>query len=205
VLLALSSSACGSNNAALPPDLLDAIRSGGGGEAYPEGPYGTAVGETLPDLCFSGWPDPAAAGHDPERAEPVCLRDFHGDPEARVLLVNSSALWCVACRAEYGGSGDRPGLADRLREREARGFRLLGTLFEANEPEPATIAEASAWARTYAIDFPFAVDDDYSLGTSDIAPTNRVVDTRTMKVLLSQNGDEPAVLFSFIDEHLEDE
>jgi hypothetical protein len=196
--------ACGSNNAELPPDLLDAIRESNGPVSYPEGPYGTKVGDTLPELCFQGWRDPAAAEHDPNRAETVCLSSFNQDGRARVLLVNSSALWCVACRAEYGGSSQRPSLAERLDERRDRGFRILGSLFETNDPEPATLRDASTWSRAYSLDFPFVVDDTYSLGESNIAPTNRVVDARTMKVLLELNGDEPAVLFSFIDDRLDD-
>jgi hypothetical protein len=199
VALALCAAACGSNRSDVPPELVDAINGSERAGPYPGGPYGTAEGDTLPDFCLEGWTDPAAAGYDTERLAPICMHDFHEDGGARLLLVNSSAVWCTACRAEYGGGASRPDLSERLDERRGRGLRLLGTLFESNGPEPASPAEAAAWAEAYSLDFPFALDSEYALGSSSIAPTNRVVDVETMKVLLSVDGDEPALLFGYID------
>ena len=53
--------ACGSNNADVPKDLIDAIRGQGGGDQYPAGPYGTREGDTIQNLCFDGWTNPKAA------------------------------------------------------------------------------------------------------------------------------------------------
>jgi hypothetical protein len=177
---------------------------------YPPGPYGTGVGDVVQDLCWEAWKDPKADGYDPSKLKPLCLSDFHAEREARLLLVNSSAIWCVACRAEYGGSegaNGRPSLADHLAERRDDGFRVLGTMFQDAASEPATGADAAQWARTYSIDFPFAVDDDHHLGlftTSSIAPFNLLLDTRTMKVVLELEGDEPATLFGEVDAFFKD-
>jgi hypothetical protein len=197
--------ACGTNSAGVPDDLLDAIRNQGNGAEYPEGPYGTGVGDVVQNLCFDAWKDPKADGYDPARFQKLCLSDFHADPAARILHVNSSAIWCVACRSEYGGSSGsdgRPSLADHLAERQGDGYRLLGTMFQNAASEPASGADAALWARTYSIEFPFALDDAHQLGlftSSSIAPFNLLVDTKTMKVVLELEGDEPAVLFGAVD------
>lgn len=201
--------ACGANNADVPDELLAAIPKGGGSD-YPEGPYGTAAGDVVQDLCWDAWQNPKADGYDPARLRRLCLSDIHADRDARLLLVNSSAIWCVACRFEYGGSegeDGRPSLADHLAERRDQGFRILGTLFQDGASEPATPADAAQWARLYAVDFPFALDDDHHLGlftSSSIAPFNLLVDTRTMKIVLELEGDEPATLFGAADAFLKD-
>ena len=208
LLAAACAVACGSNYADVPPELLDAIARQGGKGGYPPGPYGTGEGDVVQDLCWEAWRDPKADGYDPAKLKPLCLSDFHADPEARILLVNSSAIWCIACRAEYGGSegaNGRPSLADHLAARRDKGFRVLGTMFQDAASEPATGAVAAQWARTYSIDFPFAVDEDHRLGlftTSSIAPFNLLLDTRTMKVVLELEGDEPGTLFGEVDAFL---
>src|ERR1700754_2423211 len=98
VLAALATVACGSNNAGVPGDLLDAVRQlnvpqeGGAAAAYPPAPYGTKEGDVVQDLCFQGWTDPAKASYDPKKFSRICLSDFHDDPAVRVLLVESCAI-----------------------------------------------------------------------------------------------------------------
>jgi hypothetical protein len=202
--------ACGSNSAGVPDDLLDAIKNQGSTAGYPSGPYGTGVGDVVQDLCWDAWKDPKADGYDPSKFQRLCLSDFHADQDARLLLVESSAVWCVACRFEYGGSSGpdgRPSLADHLAERRDQGFRVLGTIFQDAASAPATGDDASLWARTYALEFPFALDSDHHLGlftSSSIAPFNLLIDTRTMKSVLELEGDEPAVLYGKVDDFLKD-
>jgi hypothetical protein len=200
--------ACGSNSAGVPDDLLDAIKNQGGTADYPEGPYGTGLGDVVQNLCFDAWKDPKADDYDPARFQQLCLSDFHADSGARILHVNSSAIWCVACRSEYGGSSGpngRPSLADHLAERQGDGYRLLGTMFEDAASQPATGDDAALWARTYSIEFPFALDSTHQIGlftSSSIAPFNLLIDTKTMKVVLELSGDDPAVLFGKVDDFL---
>ncbi len=211
VMLAVFISACGSNNAGVSKELLDAVRDlnrprdGGAGASYPAPPYGTATGSVVQDLCFQGWTDPAAANFDPARMTQICLSDFHADPDARVLLVESCAIWCVACKFEYGGSGDRPSLSKQLEQRKAKGFRVMGTIFQNGAGGPAAPSDAAQWASVYSLGFPFAVDDAHQIGlftSPNVAPFNILIDTRTMKILLTLEGDEPAVLFGKVDEVL---
>jgi hypothetical protein len=204
-LTALAASACGSNDAQVPQALLDAIHKQDPA-GYPAGPYGSRVGETVQNLCFSGWQNPKAQAYDTSQLDRICLGDFHDDANARLLLVESCAIWCVACRSEYGGNGaSQPSLAERLGERQNRGFRILGTIFQDAESKPATPDHAATWASTYSLEFPFVVDPDHQLGlfvSSAIAPFNVLIDTGTMKVVFELQGDEPSVLFSAADDFL---
>ncbi|HVU00997.1 MAG TPA: hypothetical protein VHE30_04565 [Polyangiaceae bacterium] len=215
LVLSLSSSlvaGCGANSAGVPEDLLRAVGSGGerpeagAGVQYPPGPYGVRVGEVTADLCFDGWRDPKGASYDTSRFGRVCLSDFHADASARLLLVESCAIWCAACRAEYGGDGQsHPSLSEQLAARKARGFRVLGTLFQDGDSNPATPENAATWATAYSVDFPFVADPDHQLGlftSANVAPFNLLLDTRTMKIVLALNGDEPSVLYGAVDQFL---
>jgi hypothetical protein len=119
--------------------------------------------------------------------------------------VESCAIWCAACKTEYDGSGDRPSLTAQLTQRQAKGFRVFGTIFQNGQSGRATANDASFWSSTYSLAFPFAVDHDHQLGlfTSPmVAPFNMLIDTRTMKIVLELDGDEPAVLFGKVDSFL---
>jgi hypothetical protein len=213
-LVALASVAwlagCGTNNAGdIPPDLLATLKElnnpRDGGVTYPGPPYGTKVGAVVGDLCFEGWMDPAASDYDPAKTKQICLSDFHADKDARLLLIESCAIWCVACKFEYGGSGDRPSLTKQLAQRKDKGFRVFGTIFQNGQTGAATIQDAKVWSSTYSLDFPFAVDHDHYIAqftSPKIAPFNMLIDTRTMKVVLALDGDEPAILFGKVDSFL---
>jgi hypothetical protein len=203
---------CGTNNADVPQGLLDAVRAlnqprdgGPGGATYPPPPYGTKQGSVVQDLCFQGWTDPSAADYDPTKLKQICLSDFHADPDARLLLIESCAIWCVACKFEYGGSGDRPSLAEQLEQRKSKGFRVFGTIFQNGASNPASPNDAAQWTTTFSLSFPFAVDDEHKVGlfsSPNVAPFNMLVDTRTMQIVLALEGDEPAVLFGKVDQFL---
>jgi hypothetical protein len=215
LLVPLVLAACGGNYADVPADLVDAIknprlpaRPDSGALSYPEPPYGTQVGDVVQNLCFVGWRDPKADAFDPNETVPICIDEYY-DPSGtrnKLLLINSGAVWCVACRVEYGGSGDRPSLSEHLAARESQGFRVMGTLYQDAAAEPATAADAASWARTFDLSFPFAVDEDHlQLGLfspSTIAPFNLLIDTRSMKIVLALPGDEPATLFQAVDDFL---
>lgn len=195
----------------IPQALLDAIKHPvlpDAGSAYPPPPYGGQAGDTAPNLCFEGWRDPAGAGFDPAKFTRICLGDFYDrtGAQTKLLLIESSAVWCVACRAEYGGSSNRPSLADQLAKRKSQGFRVMGTIFQDAAQNPATGNDAAAWARTYDLGFPFALDDRHQLGQlkapTTVAPYNVLIDTRTMTIVLELTGDEPATLFQTVDDFL---
>jgi len=207
-VVAASCIACGSNNADVPPALLDAIKHPAGGSgSYPAGPYGTQVGDIAQNQCFSGWTDPSAADFDTNAMKPICLGDYYGaaGQGAKLLLVDSSAVWCVACKVEYQGSGSVPSLTKRLEERRSQGFRVLGTIYQNAEQGDAAPTDAAAWARAYNLSFPFALDLHHQLGIfapPNVAPFNMLIDTQEMKIVYEVLGDEAAVLFQQVDDFL---
>ncbi len=62
---------------------------------YPAGPYGRAVGQTYPNLCFKGYRD-GVAGKAAGKWETICLGDYY-DPSAtknvRAIRLIAGALW----------------------------------------------------------------------------------------------------------------
>lgn len=211
VMLFVWSASCGTrSDDEIPPALLAAIRAGQGSAAdYPDGPYGGDVGDVARDVCIQAWHNPREQSYDPNALERVCLSDYY-DPSATehsLLLVNTSAIWCQACRSEYGGSGSRPSLGEEARERRSAGLRVLGALFQGSEREPATVDEAVLWARTFRVDFGFGLDATFAMGAfADpvLQPFNMVIDTRTMRIVQQVSGDEPEVLWPAIDSLLEE-
>jgi hypothetical protein len=207
--------ACGSNYADVPDALVDAIKNpnspvqpDSGALGYPGAPYGSEVGDVVKDLCFVGWRNPKADAFDPDKTGKICIDEYY-DPSGtrnKLLLINSGAVWCVACRVEYGGSGDRPSLSAHLAARESKGFRVMGTIYQDAAAEPATTTDASLWARTYDLSFPYAVDVDHAqfglFTKPNIAPYNLLIDTRSMKIVLGLAGDEPATLYAAVDDFL---
>lgn len=208
---ALLGAACGSNEPELPPDLADAIaRSGSGSADYPAAPYGTSEGETARNLCFDEvWRNPEASGFDPAVLERVCFADFY-DPDGsrgvEILLVNTGALWCLACRTEWGGAGAQTSLLEKYDERQSQGFRILGLFFQGVAGEPASREDITLWAKTYAIDVPFGRDPEFLMGLyadEQVQPFNMLVDASNMKILRAFEGDQSAALFSVLDAELE--
>ncbi len=204
-------SACGSRSSDdIPPGLLEAIAKGavdGTGE-YPEGPYGGELGDVAPNVCVEGWRDPSAEAYDADAMETVCFADFW-HPEATsasLLLVNTSAIWCLACQAEYGGSGSRPSLSAEASARADRGLELLGVLFQDSQFEPADSSDGVTWAKSFSVDFPFGVDAPFAMGAfadPQLQPFNMVLDTTDMRIVLRVEGDEPDTLWPAIDSLLQ--
>lgn len=193
---------CGSNASEIPPELLEAIR-----RSERNADVGTRVGDVVENLCFDGFRNPRAAGFDPARFERICLYDFRDDPGGRLLLINSGAIWCAACRFEYDGGTGRPSLAEHLARREDRGFRMLGSLFEDAGGHPATPEDAALWASAFDVSFPFVLDASFQLGNFSVAsqaPFNMLVELEEMRIVLQVQGDQPAVLYSRVDQFLDE-
>jgi hypothetical protein len=201
---------CGSRgNDDIPKALLEAIAEGNQGTSeYPSGPYGSEVGDVAGDVCVDGWRNPSASDFDPAALERVCFSDFW-DPtgdERKLLLVNTSAVWCQACRSEYGGTSTRPSLVEEAAARQERGLRVMGVLFQKLSRMPADETDASLWAETFEVDFPFGVDAPFAMGAfadPELQPFNMLLDTQTMTIALKIGGDEPKILWPAIDDLLE--
>jgi len=141
---------------------------------YPHGPYGTAVGATLPDLSWSGVTASGSAGtlylHD---ALAGCLRD------PAVLVVRVDAMWCGTCRSFAAHTSKRL-LASDI----GASVRLLDVVLFDRDNAPATAVDAPAWQSLEDVPTETAVDPTLTvaplLPSSTQLPVMLVVDARNM-------------------------
>ncbi len=208
VSLVVTVAGCGTqSDSEIPPELLAAIAQRDTELAYPEGPTGGAVGDLATNICFSAWDDPKAAAYDPSALRKRCLSDFY-DPSGeshRLLFVVSSAIWCQSCQAEFGGAGTVAPIGEELATRRARGLRAFSGLFQNAGGDPATEDDAVRWARAFEVDFPFGVDQEFTLGRfakADAQPLHMLIDTSTMKIVHKATGGNINLLWQKVDDSL---
>lgn len=200
LLPALALSACGDNTPTIPPELL--TPTGCASPDYPSGPFGTEEGQTLANACFKGFRNPKSAQISESTLENISFADYYnpaGGKGIELVLVNTSAVWCSACRTEHEG------LPARNQEFYDRGLRIVSTLFQDAKRNPATIADLKIWVETFDSDYAMALDPSYQLGEfarAETAPLNLVINARTMKIEKKLLGDQAAVLWPFIDASL---
>jgi len=180
---------CGSNA----PEIPDELRGQSSG-------FGSEPGQLAENFCFQGWHDPKAVGFT-GNLESICLYDFN-DPIGtkggiELLLVNTSALWCQACRQEHQTLGDN------VNQRKSRGLALVSLLFQDNERNPAEAADLGLWTRQYGVEFPMALDPLYQMGRyapGDTAPLNLLLDAHDkMRILKKWTGNQESVIWPTID------
>jgi hypothetical protein len=202
LFFAFAVAACGSNQPELPGGLSAPVSCVTPG--YPAGPYGTEPGSVVRNACFRGFAAPEATALDESELEPVTLADFH-DPEretpVKVLLFNTAALWCVACQIEHQT------LPQHYRELSPRGLQVVTAVFQDERYEPADFSDLKVWIETFRTNFPIVLDPGYSFGlyaSAESAPLNLVVDPKTMTILDKFVGDQPAVMWPYIESLLDD-
>ncbi len=194
--------ACGSNAPTIPSELL---QSGGcAASDYPAGPFGTEESQTLANACFQGFRAPQMVRHEASSLQSIAFADYYdptGSKGIKLVLIDTSAVWCSACRVEHEG------LSEKNDEYAPKGLRILGTLFQDARRDPATVKDLSNWVETFSSNYAMALDPDYQLGafaSAETAPLNLVVDARTMKIEKKLLGDQATVLWPFIDAALAD-
>ena len=192
--------ACGSNTPKIPPELL---ASGGcNSPNYASGPFGTEEGDTLADACFQGFRNPAKVSHSESALETIAFADYYdptGSKGYELILINTAAVWCSACRSEHEG------LPDKNKAYGPRGLRILSTLFQDARRDPASLDDLDTWVTVFSSDYAMVLDPDYQLGgfaSAETAPLNLVVDAHTMKIEKKLLGDQATVLWPFIDASL---
>ena len=176
---------------------------------YPSGPYGRERGSIIENLHFLGWRKAADVAYDPAELEVVSLSDFY-DPDGskglRVLALNSSAVWCVVCRAEYSHI-KRSAIYENYRP---KGVEILGVLFEDKDYNPARPSDLVVWGgpEMFAVPFPLVIDPGFKTGAyfpSDATPMNMLIDTRTMEILditMGYDASRPDAYWGVIDKWL---
>jgi len=162
-------------------------------QPYPEGPYGTGIGATIANLEFIGWRTPDVAKYDPALVERMQLGDYH-DPKGtrgvKLIVINSSAVWCTACRAE-AREIQNEGLFEKYLP---QGVVFFWTLFEDNDENPARFQDLVNWATLYEVNYPFVLDPGFKLRffyDVDATPANIVVDAKTMTIEAEVSGYSP--------------
>ncbi|HWA70715.1 MAG TPA: TlpA disulfide reductase family protein [Polyangiaceae bacterium] len=193
-------SAAGGSGTAAPGGMLERA-------AYPEGPYGRGVGATIANLRFLGWRDPVASEHDPMQLEQVSLSDFYNPggtaSDVRIILLNSSAVWCAVCKAEYKHLRDSAVYAAY----RPKGVEILGVLFEDSQYNPAKPSDLVVWGGSDGFDvtFPLVVDPGFKTGVyfeSDATPMNMLIDATTMRIVdltMGYDTASPKKYWQFID------
>jgi hypothetical protein len=173
--------------------------------AYPAGPYGSEVGSIIANHEFLGWLDPIRSGFDPNRLREIRLSDFH-DPrgqDTELIVLNSSAVWCPACRSEMQ-TLDRLDMSGSYRRAKVA---IVGTLFEDGTGAPAKPEDLALWGNglSFLIDFPLVLDPALKLGpyfAQSVTPLNLVIDARTMEILFVFMG-YSQTLWALVDGELE--
>jgi hypothetical protein len=197
---------CGTNRPEIPPELLgssgdSSLVAGCENPSYPGGPFGTDPGATVVNTCFRGWATPGNGEHTDAALVDLGLGAFY-DPthkQYELLLVNTAALWCAACKAEHQTLGQH------YAELAPHGLALVSALFQNNAAEPAGVDNLKQWVETFDVKFPMLLDPDYQLGayaSAETAPLNLLIDARTMRIMQKWVGDQSSVIWPSIEDEL---
>jgi len=145
-------------------------------EEFPPGPYGLAIGDVMESWQLSDC-----------EGNTVALKDYY--PDAKAVLINSSAGWCTFCRRET------PKLQEWYEEYSGDGLVILQALFENNAGKPADSLFCRSWREEYGLTYPVLVDpekifSDYYLVPGETAgtPLSVILDSE-MVISLKHEGD----------------
>jgi hypothetical protein len=163
--------------------------------SYPAGPYGTDVGQTLPQLCWDGIAEGKQSTSricSADVFDPNGTRTLDGKPINSVVFV-VSATWCGNCEQEIGILNTR-WLANPS---SAPGLHIVLLETEQDGRAPASFGAMQAYRQQMNLSaMSCAIDPGKTLVQTGAFPFNVVVDPRTMKVVfqnLSFNGVENAM------------
>ena len=194
----------------------------GDGGAYPAPPYGTGVGETLPDfLLGQGYWNPSAvptfdvpASNPQGFANPALAFHMLYCSGFRYALVDVAAVWNPRSNDEAkqlpgwtgsayqyspdAGAGSPTGWVVRWLP---MGGIVLSVLEQGADPNfAATPADLTAWIQRYAINYPMAIDPQEALPSAlglQAWPANVIVDLSNMRVVQAVFGDYPQFFSTF--------
>ena len=136
---------------------------------YPAAPYGTTECSVIDNHSFTN-----ADG------STLSLGDIYADPEAKVLLLTTSAGWCPACIEE------QPTLEAWHNTYGSQGLRVVGTLFADENDSPVGADYAANWTNNYNLTFPVVADTEQVLSAyydASKAPMNMIVNVATIQIV----------------------
>jgi hypothetical protein len=195
-VLAAACAACGSPSPVVP----DATAPDAGAEAgvdaapdafpilpYPPGPYGNAIGDTMPDFFVEGYPL-SRTQRDYTRLpfRDVSLSEVRSDPACSCLVVTWNASgwacpWCVMADVSFTSAmADDPGLC---------GLEVLAFDYDAvQNGAPPTRADLDDWVSANRESYPVGLPtpslfQPLSAGLQGFVPTGVVLRTSDMKLV----------------------
>jgi hypothetical protein len=151
-----------------------------GPSAYPPGPYGNQVGDTLADFSAAGY---TASG---AWSSSIQLSDVRADPACKCLILTIGATWCGACQEE------QPDLIQDVASDPA--FCVVSVLQEGPSGAPATRADVDEWIGYFNQNFVVlqgnsATEDLMAnYGSSVGLPFGFIIKPSTMRVLENTQG-----------------
>lgn len=202
-----------------PPDTNQVAQAKG---AYPDGPYGTGKGSTLPDYEFIGYVNsvlnnstmqlikfsdfynphgrdpsyqPASPEEDDRLFPPGSQYNIGGVQRAKptVVALDVSAAWCGPCKAY--AKDVMPGLWAKYSP--CNGWMLMALIDGPDGNVPPTIKNLFTWTKNYKEEFPALLDvkgDLAALFKEDAYPSSMMIDTTNMKLVQAVVG-EPSPTF----------
>lgn len=165
--------------------------------AYPEGPYGAQIGDTLPNMEFAGYvTDGPAEGEITEVGyrESFTLQDLREREGFRYLLLNVAAEWCSGCRVE---ARQVPALYE---DWGPRGGYVLSVITQDSSGRPATKRTLDSWVASFSLNYTMVHDPQQAVNRNlgpESLPMNVIVDLETMEILHRVIGEDFAVFDRF--------
>jgi hypothetical protein len=146
------------DEAAPPPDSAPA-------SAYPAGPYGLAVGNTMLDASFT------------ERdGASISLGDLRALPGTKVIVWSSGAEWCSVCRSKV------PALKQLQATKGPTGVVVIESLHQSSNFTPANAATIERWNQQYQVNYRLVVENSPPYARQTQNPVIWVIDAATMKI-----------------------
>ena len=173
--------------APLPPSEC-AVEAAPNDWSFPQGPYGTEVGDRMADFTL-----------DDCDGDPVRFGDILAG--SQLVLVNIGAGWCEPCVEETETLD-----SDIFRRFCGRGLGVSQVLFQDTKSRPASKLFCSQWRQQYQLSFPVVVDplfttEDFFESVQSQTPINVLVDSAG-EIVFRSTGAPPADLAERIDELL---
>lgn len=200
VLAATLLLACGSNAPEVPKELL-ATDSGCSAPDYPSEGVGYEPGDVVANACFVGYRAPDRVAPSEQHRETLAFSDYYdpaGTKGVSLLLINTAAIWCMACVDEHRT------LPEHARALAPQGLVILSTLFQDAKRDPASLEDLERWIDNFGTNFPMVADPGLQLdgyASSDSAPLNMVVDPRNMRILRKFVGNQ-STLWPYLESEL---
>jgi len=162
--------------------------------AYPAGPYGVEVGDTIANLSFAGWSAPPYAAP----GGTLSLADFYG-PKWKLVVVNVCSVWCGPCKAAYAA------FKEKAADYGAKGVAMVTILYENSDAKPISLDEGAKYGTDNGIAIPLGIDPGYQLSNGvrpAEVPAYIVLSAHDMRVLGTTKSADDAPPWAFVDQKL---